>query len=79
MLEKLTHQYHMHEIFAAAAPIYNKMKEDPPTDPALCPCVNDVTGSGILTEMVNIAKQLKYFARQPRAKERTQKYVLWCF
>merc|ERR1711971_278843 len=31
-LEKLTHQYHMHEIYAAAAPIYNKMKENPPTD-----------------------------------------------
>ena len=65
-LEKLTHQYHMHEIYAAAAPIYNKLKADPPTDPKLCPCVNDVTGNGILEEMVRIAKQLKYFARQPR-------------
>jgi hypothetical protein len=77
-LEKLTHQYHMHEIYAAAAQTYNKMKEDPPTDPALCPCVNDVTANGILTEMVNIAKTLKYFARQPRAT--SDKYVLWgCF
>eukprot|EP00092_Neocalanus_flemingeri_P013805 GFUD01014891.1.p1 GENE.GFUD01014891.1~~GFUD01014891.1.p1 ORF type:complete len:386 (+),score=81.48 GFUD01014891.1:131-1159(+) len=66
-LEKVTHQYHMHEIYSAAAPIYRKMKEDPPTDPELCPCVNDVTLNGILTELVNIAKQLKYFARQPRA------------
>merc|ERR1712142_935830 len=65
-LEKLTHQYHMHEIYAAAAPIYKKLKDDPPTDPKLCPCVNDVTGNGILEEMVRIAKQLKYFARQPR-------------
>jgi len=56
----------MHEIYAAAAPIYRKLKDDPPTDPELCPCVNDVTGNGILVEMVNIAKQLKYFARQPR-------------
>eukprot|EP00092_Neocalanus_flemingeri_P086883 GFUD01109546.1.p1 GENE.GFUD01109546.1~~GFUD01109546.1.p1 ORF type:complete len:219 (-),score=48.83 GFUD01109546.1:40-696(-) len=62
-LEKVTHQYHMHEIYSAAAPIYRKMKEDPPTDPELCPCVNDVTLNGILTELVNIAKQLKYFAR----------------
>jgi len=66
-LEKITHQYHMHEIYASAAPIYESMKTTPPTDPELCPCVNDVTGNGILTEMVNIAKQLKYFARQPRA------------
>ena len=66
-LEKLTHQYHMHETYTAAAPIYKKMKEDPPTDLELCPCVNDVTANGILTELVNIAKLLKYFARQPRS------------
>jgi len=66
-LEKLTHQYHMHEIYMVAAPIYKKMKEDPPTDQELCPCVNDVTANGILTELVNIAKLLKYFGRQPRS------------
>lgn len=60
-LEKLTHQYHMHEIYAAAAPIYQRMKENPPTDAELCPCVNDITGNGILTELVNIARLLKYF------------------
>jgi len=67
-LEKLTHQYHMHEIYAAAAPIYNKMKENPPSDPELCSCVNDITGNGILIEMANIARQLKYFQseRMPR-------------
>jgi hypothetical protein len=67
-LEKLTHQYHMHEIYAAAALIYRRMKEDPPADPGLCPCVNDATGNGILEEMVRIAKQLKYFARPPRTR-----------
>ena len=68
-LEKLTHQYHMHEIYAAAAPIYNAMKENPPSDPELCACVNDITGNGILIEMANIARQLKYFEskRRPRA------------
>merc|ERR1711962_723315 len=65
-LEKLSHQYHMHEIYAAAAPIYKKMKENPPTDSELCGCVNDITGNGILTEMVNIAKKLKYFQQQAR-------------
>jgi len=69
-LEKLTHQYHMHEIYAAASPIYNKMKENPPSDPELCGCVNDITGNGILIEMANIARQLKYFQseRMPRAR-----------
>jgi len=68
-LEKLTHQYHMHEIYAAAAPIYNAMKENPPSDPELCACVNDITGNGILIEMAKIAKQLKYFGskRTPRS------------
>jgi len=65
-LEKLTHQYHMHEIYTAAAPIYKKMKENPPTDPELCGCVNDITGNGILAEMVAIAKKLKYFQQQRR-------------
>jgi len=49
-LEKLTHQYHMHEIYVAAGPIYNKLKNNPP-DPELCPCVNDVAGNGILSEL----------------------------
>jgi len=69
ILEKITHQYHMHEIYAAASLIYKNMTTNPPTDPELCPCVNDITGNGILEEMVKIAKQLKYFARQPRAKK----------
>ena len=73
-LEKLTHQYHMHEIYAAAAPIYNKMKENPPTDPDLCSCVNDVTGNGILIEMANIARQLKYFQSNRMPREGRARY-----
>jgi len=67
-LEKITHQYHMHEIYKAASPIYKKLKENPPQDEELCPCVNDIIGNGIMTEMVNIAKKLKYFGskRTPR-------------
>merc|ERR1712172_440576 len=44
------------------------MKENPPTDVELCGCVNDITGNGILIEMANIARQLKYFQskRRPR-------------
>ena len=54
-LEKLTHIYHMHEIYAAAAPIYNEMKDNPPLDPELCACVNDIKGNGILGELEKIA------------------------
>ena len=76
-LEKVTHQYHMHEIYAATAPIYQKIKGSPPGDPELCPCVNDITGNGILTELVNIANQLKYFSskRKPRASTAVSD---WC-
>merc|ERR1711963_455577 len=71
-LEKLTHQYHMHEIYAAAAPIYKKMKKNPPTDPELCGCVNDITGNGILSELAHIAKKLKYFQQQTRMARNLQ-------
>jgi len=69
-LEKITHQYHMHEIYKAAAPIYQRIKENPPTDEKLCGCVNDVTGNGILSEVANVAKTLKYYGskRTPRAR-----------
>ena len=56
-LEKLTHTYHMHEIYAAAALIYNRMKTDPPTDPEMCTCVNDIKGNGILDELDRTAKR----------------------
>ena len=55
----------MHEIYAAASPIYRQMKANPPNDPELCPCVNDITANGILTELVNIASILKYFGWNP--------------
>ena len=78
-LEKLTHQYHMHEIYAAAAPIYKKLKEQPPSDAELCSWVNDILGNGILVEMANIARQLKYFQtkripRGGRGCERKDRY-----
>merc|ERR1711972_555797 len=60
--------------YAAAAPIYNKMKENPPADPDLCSCVNDVTGNGILIEMANIARQLKYFTSNRMPREGRARY-----
>ena len=60
-LEKVAHQYHMHELYTRAAPIYQRMKLSPPEDPELCPCVNDVTGNGVLIELLNHAKMHKFF------------------
>lgn len=67
-LEKIVHQYHMHEIYEQATVIYQELKSDPPVDPDFCPCVNDVTANGILEDLARFAKKLKYFSRQPRAR-----------
>jgi len=71
-LEKITHQYHMQEIYERAAVIYNQLLESPPEDVTnVCKCANDLTDNGILTEVVNIARQLKHFggkSRRGRAK-----------
>jgi len=73
-LEKIVHQYHMHEIYELSTVIYQQLKSDPPVDPDFCPCVNDVTANGILEDLARFAKKLKYFSRQPRART-TEK---WC-
>merc|ERR1711915_232724 len=71
-LEKITHQYHMHEIYQSAAEIYKELVKNPPEDVIdVCKCTNDLTDNGILTEVVNIARQLKHFgekSRQGRAR-----------
>merc|ERR1711962_42018 len=73
-LEKVTRQYHMHEIYAAAAPIYSNMKENLPLGTELCDCVNDIRGNGILVEMANIARQLKCF-QSKRTPRQTRPYA----
>merc|ERR1712029_371546 len=68
ILEKITHQYHMQEIYQRAGKIYQKLVENPPekvTD--ICKCANDLTDNGILTEVVNIARQLKHFGGKSRS------------
>jgi len=67
-LEKITHQYHMQEIYERAAVIYKQLIESPPEDVTkVCKCANDLTDNGILTEVVNIARQLKHFGGKSRS------------
>merc|ERR1712215_78967 len=72
-LEKLSHQYHMHEIYSRASKMYSALVKNPPENrQQLCACANDVTGNGILEEVVGIAQQLKYRgsrSRRGRAKD----------
>merc|ERR1712133_309728 len=72
VMEKFSHQYHMHEIYTRAVKTYNELLENPPKNESLCMCANDVTSNGILAEVVSIAKQLKYRARQARARGNTE-------
>jgi len=67
-IEKITHQYHMHEIYERAAVIYNELLENPPKDvKGICSCANDLTDNGIMAHVVDIARQLKHFGVQSRS------------
>jgi len=72
-MEKITHQYHMHEIYERASVIYNELVENPPKNVnGFCGCATDLTDNGIMSEVVNIARQLKHFggkSRTGRARE----------
>jgi len=66
-LEKITHQYHMHEIYQKAAVIYQQLVANSPENVTeVCKCTNDLTGNGILTDVVDIARQLKQFGGKSR-------------
>merc|ERR1712198_569027 len=66
-LEKITHQYHMHEIYQKAAVIYQQLVANSPENVTeVCKCTNDLTGNGIMTDVVDIARQLKQFGGKSR-------------
>ena len=68
-IEKITHQYHMHEIYEKAAVIYNELVENPPNNVnGICACANDLTENGVMTEVVNNARQLKDIGGQSRSR-----------
>ncbi|TRY73534.1 hypothetical protein TCAL_17443, partial [Tigriopus californicus] len=50
--ERLVHVMHMNEMWKMAKPHYDKLVANPPKDPRICPCVNDVENNGIL-DMLN--------------------------
>jgi len=66
-LEKLSHQYHMQEIYSRASVLYKEMLEDSSLDGEFCSCANDIVNTGILAELAGISKTLKYRARSGRA------------
>ena len=83
-MEKITHQFHLHEIYERASVIYNELVENPPKNVnGFCGCATDLTDNGIMSEVVNIARQLKHFggksrtgrARQPSCTIYIQFYV----
>jgi len=77
-LEKLSHQYHMQEIYSRASVLYKEMLEDSSLDGEFCSCANDIVNTGILAEMADIAKTLKYRARNAR-KRSGNGHFNWCY
>jgi len=74
-LEKISHQYHMHEIYTRAAKIYKSLEENPPSNiENVCKCAGDLTGNGIMDEVVMIARKLKYFGNERRGRQRDFRY-----
>jgi len=70
-MEKITHQYHMHEIYEKASEIYKELVENPPKDAKdICACATDLTDNGVMSEVVNIARYLKHFGiHRPHGKK----------
>ena len=67
-LEKITHQYHMQEIYQKAAIIYKDLLENPPKDVnGICSCATDLTWNGVMKEVVAIARHLRHFGKASRA------------
>merc|ERR1712142_502543 len=75
-LEKLSHQYHMQEIYSRASVLYKGMLEDSSLDGEFCSCANDIVNTGILAELSGISKTLKYRARKARQKKH---FGIGCF
>ena len=67
-LEKLSHQYHMQEIYSRASFLYKEMVKDSSLDNEFCSCANDIVNNGVLAELAGVAKTLKYRARTGRKR-----------
>ena len=67
-LEKLSHQYHMQEIYSRASFLYKEMVKDSSLDNEFCSCANDIVNNGVLAELAGVAKALKYRARTGRKR-----------
>merc|ERR1712227_122536 len=67
LLEKIIHQYHMHEVFQLASVIYNDLIDNPPSED-LCSCVTDDEFNGVPEELANIANQLRQNPKPSKSK-----------
>ena len=73
-LEKVAHQYHMHEIYMRAAEMYQEMEKDSTLDRTFCSCANDIVANGVLAELAGVAKTFKYRARNGRRRSCNNQY-----
>eukprot|EP00092_Neocalanus_flemingeri_P099168 GFUD01126506.1.p1 GENE.GFUD01126506.1~~GFUD01126506.1.p1 ORF type:complete len:542 (-),score=132.31 GFUD01126506.1:109-1641(-) len=70
--EKVGHQFHMQEMYAATAPVYQSLKSNPPLVNEICPCVNDIAGNGILKKLAGFAQGMRYKIHAGERKKRSE-------
>eukprot|EP00092_Neocalanus_flemingeri_P043476 GFUD01047923.1.p1 GENE.GFUD01047923.1~~GFUD01047923.1.p1 ORF type:complete len:503 (-),score=125.73 GFUD01047923.1:62-1495(-) len=70
--EKVGHQFHMQEMYAATAPLYQALKSNPPVVNEICPCVNDIAGNGILKKLAGFAQGMRYKIHAGERKKRSE-------
>eukprot|EP00092_Neocalanus_flemingeri_P015701 GFUD01016995.1.p1 GENE.GFUD01016995.1~~GFUD01016995.1.p1 ORF type:complete len:356 (-),score=68.50 GFUD01016995.1:458-1525(-) len=70
--EKVGHQFHMQEMYAATAPLYQALKSNPPVVNEICPCVNDIAGNGILKKLAGFAQGMRYKIHAGERKKQSE-------
>jgi len=69
VMEKIIHQYHMHEVFQKASVIYKDLSGNPPSS-ELCDCITDEEFNGIHEELNHIAEELRKKHNGKRRRKR---------
>jgi len=75
-VEKIAHQYHMQEIYTSASKMYQDLVLNPPVDPKVCSCSNDVTANGVLDEVKTYKGRKTRFIFYGRKKRSTNEDTL---
>jgi len=51
VLNRIIHHAHMQDMWSIMQPVFKDLVKNPPSDPALCPCVKDAQKNGVIDEL----------------------------